>query len=487
MDWQTLKPLISNDSDYPERANNLSALTAVVEGKQYAGLLYDFWTEDSGANKYIEMDKRRPSVRTNLCAVTVKESASLLFSQGRFPRIVVAADAEESDRMQALVEAAELRCAMDEAVVIGSVGSVAILVKFLSDRVFLEPMKTAFLTPTFDPNEPDKLLRVVERYKAKGKHLTGMKGAETRKPYQNYWCQRSWNTAAETIYFPQTIKDASEGKPPQVLSELAHNLDFVPIVWIKNLPGGEGCDGACTFEPGIDSVIELDYMESQADRAMRYMGDPKLIIKGKLSSAEDLTASAANAIVVPADGGDAKLLELQGGSSEAFDRRSKALRLHALEAMHGNLADPDKVSAATSGRAMELLHQRQIWQADRLRVSYGKGLMRIIRMIGEAASVYTVTVNDERLEPFTDRGLSLAWGAWFDPTYGDVVSFMSGLTGGTQGGVISEETATKVAAPVFGIIDVDAERKQIATERAEADKRIAATQAQTTAQMPVSN
>ena len=30
-----------------------------------------------------------------------------------------------------------------------------------------------------------------------------------------------------------------------------HGLGFVPIVWIRNLPGGDEIDGACTFRPAI--------------------------------------------------------------------------------------------------------------------------------------------------------------------------------------------------------------------------------------------
>lgn len=471
MDWQTLKATISNDRDYPQRTNELTALSAVVDGTQYSHLPFDFWTEEDSSGKYIDLDQRRPAVRTNLCKVTVDECGSLLFSDRRFPRIIAFGDAKESDRMQALVIAANLKEAMQECVLVGSVGSVALLVKFLSDRVFVEVMPTAYLTPTFDPVEPDKLMSVTERYKKKGSELKHILNVGKLVDSATYWYQRTWTDQAETIYVPQTATDVANKKPLVPASEVYHGLGFVPIVWIKNLPGGKGCDGACTFKNAIDTVIELDYLESQADRAMRYMGDPKLVIKGKFDASDEIKASAANAITIASDG-DAKLLELQGGSAEAFDKRTKALRRAAMEAIHGNLADPDKVSAATSGRAMELLHQPQIWQADRLRVSYGTGLMRLLCMIGKGATLYTVMVADEKLAPFTDKGLSLAWGAWFDPTYGDIVSFTSGLQNATMAGIISEETATKVAAPVFGIVDVEAERKLIDADRAAADARL---------------
>jgi hypothetical protein len=57
---------------------------------------------------------------------------------------------------------------------------------------------------------------------------------------------------------------------------MSHRLGFVPMVWIRNLPGGRGVDGACTFRAAIETGIEIDYQLSQAGRGLKYSSDPTL-------------------------------------------------------------------------------------------------------------------------------------------------------------------------------------------------------------------
>ncbi len=60
---------------------------------------------------------------------------------------------------------------------------------------------------------------------------------------------------------------------------VTHRLGFVPMVWIRNLPGGDKIDGVCTFEAAISTVMEMDYQFSQAGRGLKYAADPTLLIK----------------------------------------------------------------------------------------------------------------------------------------------------------------------------------------------------------------
>ena len=43
--------------------------------------------------------------------------------------------------------------------------------------------------------------------------------------------------------------------------------------------------------------------------------------------------------------------------------------------MHGNRANADRLTAAQSGRALELMNQGLVWLADNLRISYGEGAL----------------------------------------------------------------------------------------------------------------
>ena len=86
-----------------------------------------------------------------------------------------------------------------------------------------------------------------------------------------------------------------------------------------------------------------------------------------------------NALVV-SEKGDARLLEIDGTASAAVIEYVRVLREMALEAVHGNRASPERLSAAQSGRAMEMMNQGLVWLADNLRVSYGDAVLKLARM-----------------------------------------------------------------------------------------------------------
>jgi hypothetical protein len=114
-------------------------------------------------------------VRTGLCRTVVDDAVSLLFSEARFPTIH-----SRNERLrgaaQALVTESALCELMNEAAVKGSIGSVAILMRILGGRVFFEVMDSIYLTPIWNPQAPDTLLRVTERYKVKGAELAALGG-----------------------------------------------------------------------------------------------------------------------------------------------------------------------------------------------------------------------------------------------------------------------------------------------------------------------
>ena len=99
-----------------------------------------------------------------------------------------------------------------------------------------------------------------------------------------------------------------------------------------------------------------------------------------------VTGGAANAIVLSAPEAEAKFLEINGSAAAAVLAQVQHLRGVALEAVHGNRADPDRLSAAQSGRAMELMCQPLVWLADRLRTSYGEGAL--LSLYGMVCAAY---------------------------------------------------------------------------------------------------
>ncbi len=173
-----------------------------------------------------------------------------------------------------------------------------------------------------------------------------------------------------------------------------------------------------------------------------------------------MVRSASSAIIVDAEG-DAKMLEINGTAVAAVLDYVKHLREVALESMHGNRASAEKISAAQSGKAMELMHQALVWLADRLRISYGEGaLLSLLQMVVKASNKLDLVFKDgtkvgklNQTEP-----LSLRWPGWFQPTPDELMNRATTLVKLCDAGLLSRETAIKILAADYDIEDAEAEK-----------------------------
>ena len=318
-------------------------------------------------------------------------------------------------------------------------------------------MDTLYLTPVWDAEAPDTLIRVTEKYKVSGQTLTA-NGYDVPDPISDYWFMRCWDTQRETWFVPYPVGEVIE--PVIDLSRSVHHgLGFVPLVWIRNLPGpsasGDPNDGACTFRAAIETQIEIDYQLSQAGRGLKYSSDPTLLIKEPVSNDSEIVKGAGNALVV-SEKGDAKLLEIGGTASAAVIDYVRVLREMALESVHGNRASADRLTAAQSGRALELLNQGLIWLADNLRISYGEGaLVQLAGMILRATQLYSLNVMGTHISGLDPTArLSLKWPRWYAPTADDRQKDAQTLSTLTAAGLISHESAVKSIADTYDIEDI---------------------------------
>ena len=469
-DFRTLKDGYPKDPDMPQRTHHLLALTRVIDGKLYHELKHPFSDEKGENGEYIPLKDRRPSARTSFCKTVVNDSVSMLFDEGHFPS-VECADEKTREALTKVIKEVCLNAVMIEAATRGSVGSIAILLRILKGRVFCDVMPTPCLTPAWDSEAPDTLTSVTERYKVKGQVLKDSGYAiPDDQVNDSFWFQRIWDVSAETWYVPQTLTDAKDGKAPVVDTgrTVTHGLGFVPIVWVKNLPCGENdIDGAPTFPvEAIDTQIEADYLLSQGGRGLKYQSDPTLHIKEPAMTSGPMIKGAANAIITNADG-DAKLLEISGDAATAVMEWVKALRVIALEAMGGNRSDSDKLSAAQSGRAMELMNQSLIWLADKLRISYGEGaLLSLLCMIVRASEKFPLKDRRGKLldKLSQTEDITLRWPQWYPPTYADKETQATTLDTLRGGGLLSQETAVKTLADSYDIEDVEKELAAIKSD-----------------------
>ena len=336
---------------------------------------------------------------------------------------------------------AGLNRVMLDAALRGSVGSVAIQLRVLRGRVFLQVLDTTYLTPRWDPEAPDTLLSVTEAYKVPGRVLAAQ-GYALADEGLAYWFMRRWDAEAETWFEPWPVGQHREPVVDEART-VRHGLGFVPLVWIRNLPGGDGVDGACTFRPAIETAIEIDYQLSQAGRGLKYSSDPTLLVREPAAMEGELIRGGGNALVV-SEKGDAKLLEINGTAAAAVIEYVRTLRELALEGVHGNRASADRLSAAQSGRALELMNQGLVWLADNLRVSYGAGLLELARMVIRASNRYALRTHGERIPPLDlSARVGLKWPRWYPPTAEDRLRDAQTLRVLAAAGTISRETALK--------------------------------------------
>ncbi len=461
--FDTLCDLIPRDTDYPDRVRRLDILNRVLNGTIYDILPYHFHEERSDSGEYIPLRQRRPSVRYPLSRIVVEDSVSLLFSEGHFPTFD-SPDARVRQIYANIVKETHLNMTMTDAAMRGAVGSIALLMRILRRRIFIDTLDTTYLTPTWDPYAPDTLLKVDELYKTTGDNLK-LNGYQVDDPTQQYWFARRWDGEYETWFQPSPV-----GVPnPFVVDQMrtvAHHLGVVPIVWIRNLPGnsatGVSCDGACTFAAAMHSQVEIDYQLSQVGRGLKYSSDPTLLLKDPALPDGEIIKGAGNALIV-SEKGDARLLEIGGTASAAVIEYVRNLRELALESVHGNRASPERLSTAQSGRALELLNQGLIWLADNLRISYGEvALIRLGRLIAVASMKYDLVVFGEQIDPI-DPGvpLSLKWPRWYPSTADDREKDAQSLVSLVKAGCISREAVLKAIASSYDLEYLEQEADSI--------------------------
>lgn len=450
--FRTIAESIPWDRAYPERTRTLELMRRVLDGTLYDALPYEFHEEKTGSGEYVPLRQRRPSVRYALARIVVEDSVGLLFSEGHFPTID-SPDGAVRDALGAVARDAKLNTVMIDAAIRGSVGSVALWLRVLRGRVFVDVLETQFLTPEWDPEAPDTLSAVMERYKVSGDALLAQ-GYVLPDAASQYWFVRRWDSTDELWFEPVPV-DTEFRLIADPVRSVRHGLGFVPIVWVKNLPGGNGVDGGCTFRAAIETSIEIDYQLSQAGRGLKYSSDPTLLIREPAGFDGEMVRGAANALVV-SEKGDAKLLEIGGTASQAVIEYVRVLRELALESIHGNRSDASRLSAPASGRALELMNQGLIWLADNLRVRYGEGaLLALARMILRASRIYALRVEGRDLGRLdAEASLSLRWPDWYPPDALDQQRTAETVRGLMSDGTISREAGLRILAPALGIADI---------------------------------
>lgn len=481
-----IKSTIDWDKDLSERAKMIDLFTRVYEGEIYDHLKYFFFQERDLSGNYIPINKRQPGVKTNFCKLVVDTSISLLFGTDHFPAIVHDDDSVRKN-LEITIKHYHIQELMMRAATIGAVGSVCIFVRVFEGVLNFEAKNTKYLTPIFDKKYPRRLQKLSERYKVKGSVLlqSGYTSSQIKKPNSIYWFEREWDCEKETYYLPYLCNDKDAKKKEDKVRSSVHGLGFVPALWVKNLPNvkPDSVDGSCTYSASVvDCQMEFDYQMSQLGRALKYSGDPLLVLKleddAEVTQANaqpdengqpKIIRSATNSLVISPDD-EAKLLEISGDGAKAVLEYTRTLREYIMECLNGNRSNADKVNAAQSGKAMQAMNQALIWLADKLRISYGESaLIDLMNMIVDISNLpgKGIDIGNGYLQDLNKaEKISLRWPAWYPDTPGDKVQSATALKTLQDGGFISAETGTKVIADTYQIVNIAQERTQIEADQA---------------------
>lgn len=463
-----------------ERYKRLELHERFLKGTQYDDLSFGFYDTYEDIGEYIPLRERKPSIQYNLPKIVVDRSTDMLFGDQHFP----APHVEDPDDklseeflkivMKESMLPAEWKLASKE----GAVGSVFIVFKIIGGKFYHEVIQSKNCEP-FWGRIPGELEKVRERKIVPGDELLPF--GYNVDPNKDYWYQREFTREAEIEYFPVEYGKEDGGFLPKFVPNpdrsFEHKFGFVPGQWVKNLDTTDVYDGPATFEGILGIVKEIDYQLSQTGRAYHYAGDPTLALfdPSMDEEGEALVKTVANVLCLNKEG-KAQYLEISAEAQQKAQEFVELLRKFALEVVRGSRIDPDKLSAAQSGRALALLHKDIISLVSDLRTQYGeRGLVPYFKKMLAAAK--KVQIKYKKLDKLLEKqkksikdlndeaAITLRWGQYFEPTAEDDRATFDALGTGKEKGLISQDRAVRAIADRFDIEDVDAEITQIQKEK----------------------
>ena len=175
-----------------------------------------------------------------------------------------------------------------------------------------------------------------------------------------------------------------------------------------------------------------------------------------------------------ATGSDAKLLESTGAGAVIIGQALDRLVRVATDSMGVVMVDPSTIGGGDlSARALAMLHGPQLDTADNLRVEYGDALCEIVSQLLRLCAGAAAAADGVRLSTWeaarsalakcwaTDNGapawnppaITLAWGEYFEPSWGDIASAVEATTKAVDGRVMSRRAAVGLLAPLVGTVD----------------------------------
>lgn len=458
----------------------------------------------------VPLRDRAPAVRAKLARTAGLRLAHMVAGERSSPTLTIGAQGykvtlsdSERDALQALTDeirvAAKLSPRLRALIVEGLKTGTAVAVQSLAGgrpRVQILPAKWC----TASRDASGAIVRLVVQYKIPG---AGGKLMVYRREIGDGLDLAYEAIAAETLASPNFTWS-------QVPVAHKRSIEFVAVVWTRNLceavEESHAVDGHALAEGLEDELAAIDLELSQLFRNALYNGEPQMVRTGVdpdkptmplgaqgreaaapgfswansilpaflRSGGKAATQKAPGKVWDLATGSDAKLLESTGAGALIIQGAIDRLVRVATDNMGVVMVDPSTIGGGDlSARALAMLHGPQLDTADNLRVEYGDALCEIVSQLlrlcaGAAAAADGVRLSTwEAARPAlakcwaTDNGapawnppaITLAWGEYFEPSWGDIASAVEATTKAVDGRVMSRRAAVALLAPLVGTVD----------------------------------
>jgi len=454
---------------------------------------------------------QRPAVIYALAKVIVDRPTSMLFGEGRFPRVsfelanpppeeppepldpeagdpeVISAGVRRAKRKKKADPGAEVARWLSNLIDQGhleavgltwarlgcSLGSGVMTWGYVDGVIEFTPHKAHHCEPTFHPRSTGpirRLEKLEKRYRFDKRVLESIDGRTDRWVSRRYWHREVW-TPTEHIVYRDEPADSDE-EPAWVPEHvLVHGFGFVPAVWVKSQDDGDpGSIDGVSLLTSLPTLLEsIDRTLTGQDRGVRSNTEPEKVYIGipmDPNTKKPIAIGGGASTSLPT-GGSAMLLEMMGDGLRVAGEHVMAQRGRALEVSRVTLPDPDKLLAASkSGAALRILFSPTLELVGELRSSYGAALRTILEQILRAAREGTLAkLPDEDGNPGTlalpappsipAGKVGLLWGKYFAPTPEDLLNLSQAASALKAAGLLDTETLVRFLADDFGVRDVE--------------------------------
>jgi hypothetical protein len=459
------------------------------------------WLSQAQAAPYfVPLKARRPSSPMHLGRTISQTFTSLLFGEGRFPKVMVPGSQSTQDFYEAVVRASSLRTRMIQARTIGGTTGTAVLSWCFRNgkpRVKVHNPKRIWVHEWEDRDElKPAWASEIWRYQR-----DEWDGAQKKYMRKLYWYRRDWTPTFEVAWKPVPWRPGNQEPDWERYVDEAriikHDDGFCHLVWIQNIPNDEAIDGYPDYHGQYDAMDAADLINSVLVRGTALNLDPTLVLKmdPQILRAAGLQKGSDHALAVGEEG-SAEYLEISGAAAEAGLKVAQHVRKHILECAQCVVPDPEEIAASgTSSVAMKVIYRPTIAVGSVMREQYGERgvvpLLEQMRIVAAAKATVQVPRTDDDgneldTEPVATLDLppkitsqpkldedgnhtgeqettetdhdpseggecTLDWGEWFPATPQDKQSALTSLSTAAGGkAIVSQQTAAEEAAVLFG-------------------------------------